>query len=403
MNQFTHAHEDLVITMEEASNPEFGWLLHEIRDYPEVWYRKTRAGDWSFYTGENRPNAREEGPKLYDFRSWTEEEMLEDIEKTYQNIKAARPDLESVSIVSKLQAPEIQGGYTRWSLASLQAEIRARNQDGRSRRDFLHQSKTVGGVKQDPKTFMISELERDDAEDDIAYQNAVADQQALQQEQEPALQQQEQELDTRLPFIRIPPTCFEGTLLSSLLPEHVLNINIYYHFHPSRFCSPKASESSPIVVTDQPSPVTSIAAHRLATSGDPPSLGAASGASGGVVRAFNSSRGPARAAPYHSSGSALGTVPYSSAFGAAPSYSYPSFGAVPYSSALGVAPYPYSYSRGPTVVTPREVNPTTINVGASGSYTQAVPYLQPLLPRTITQNNPVNNIQITRLNPQNFG
>jgi hypothetical protein len=31
---------------------------------------------------------------------------------------------------------------------------------------------------------------------------------------------------------------------------------------------------------------------------------------------------------------------------------YPSFGAVPYSSALGVAaPYPYSYSRGPTVVT----------------------------------------------------
>jgi hypothetical protein len=158
---------------------------------------------------------------------------------------------------------------------------------------------------------MISELERDDAEDEIAYQNAVADQQALQQEQEPALQQQEQELDTRLPFIRIPPTCFEGTLLSSLLPEHVLNINIYYHFHPSRFCSPKASESSPIVVTDQPSPVTSkdhLHCRLGGTYGSPsrnPSLGAASGASGDVVRAFNSSRGPARAAPYHSSGSAL--------------------------------------------------------------------------------------------------
>jgi len=69
MNRYTHKHKDIVITPEEAATPEFGWQL----------------------------------------------------------IKQAHPNLESIKIISRLERPEVQDEYTRWTVEALLAEIKSRN------------------------------------------------------------------------------------------------------------------------------------------------------------------------------------------------------------------------------------------------------------------------------------
>jgi len=81
---------------------------------------------WKFFTGQGQPDSRQ-SPELYNFQTCTEEEMLEQIEQTYQLIKQAHPNLESIKIISRLERPEVQDEYTRWTVEALLAEIKSRN------------------------------------------------------------------------------------------------------------------------------------------------------------------------------------------------------------------------------------------------------------------------------------